>query len=407
MMKLPDKRECASNKCPDAQPMNKDQRLYAQAASAVAERRKSSRSAIHRPAYINFEPYNRGGVITDISETGLRFHTVEALEQGGIVRVSIFLGAAKQIEAVGELMWKDATRRVGGLRFTVLPPGAANQIRNWAGTSNDANPSSVDLSEGSASPKTTTSQEELISNSASLRAETVSRTENEVAASKSEPKFPELPQLTPPQAPSPGASTRTPWMPASMRPASSAPSTSTGVPHSLSAGTPPSSAQPWMPPAAYQRPSPMPWITHFDPDPPRGRWASIRGVLGGVIIFLLLAGAGWLAAGHYAGNGGVFPLRNPFAAHPVASGPAAPRAELPSADVPDVTNTLNPANSVPSDQSQPVASQGSSLPAKPDVHSNTQSNLNPPPIPNPESHPAPDSSATPPPESNSAQALSV
>ena len=151
----------------------------------------------------------------------------------------------------------------------------------------------------------------------------------------------------------------------------------------------------------------MPWITHFDPDPPRGRWASIRGVLGGGIIFLLLAGAGWVAAGHYAGNGGVFPLRNPFASHPVASGPAAPRAELPSADVPDVTNTLNPANSVPSDQSQPVASQESSLPAKPEVHSNTQSNLNPPPIPNPESHPAPDSSATPPPESNSAQALSV
>src|SRR5205807_836536 len=66
--------------------------------------------------------------------------------------------------------------------------------------------------------------------------------------------------------------------------------------------------------------------------------------------------------------------------------------------------TLNP---VPSDQSQPVTSQGSSLPAKPDVHSNTQSNLNPPPIPNPESHSAPDSSAIPPRESNSAQASSV
>src|SRR5205085_1828713 len=154
-----------------------------------------------------------------------------------------------------------------------------DQIRNWAGTSNGADPSSVDLSEGGASPRSTTSQEGLISNSASLRAETVSRTENEVAASKSEPKFPELPKPSPTQAPSPGASTRTPWVPASMRPASSAPRTQTDLPHSLSAGTPPSGAQAWAPAAAYQRPSPMPWITHFDPDPPRGRWASIRGVL--------------------------------------------------------------------------------------------------------------------------------
>src|SRR5690242_10088248 len=163
-MRLPDKTVLHPTERPGSQPMNKDQRPYTQAVSAFAERRKSSRTAIHRPAYINFEPYNRGGVITDISETGLGFHTVDTLEQGGIVRVSILLGAANQIQAVGEVMWKDATRRVGGLRFTVLPPGAAAQIRNWSEASNGANPSSADISEAGASLQTTTNQEAPISN---------------------------------------------------------------------------------------------------------------------------------------------------------------------------------------------------------------------------------------------------
>jgi hypothetical protein len=387
--------------------MNKDQRLYTQGASKFAERRKSPRTAIRRPAYINFEPYNRGGVITDISETGLRFHSVEVLEQGGIVRVSIFLGAARQIEAVGELMWKDATRRVGGLRFTVLPPGAADQIRDWAEASNSVNPSSADLSEAGGSPRSTIAQEAPISNASSPRSEPLSVAENEVTKNNHEPQLTELPQPIAPQTPIPDASTRSPWVPPSMRPASSAPSTPTGLPHSLSMGTPPSTAHPWVPPAAYQRPSPMPWITHFDPDPPRGRWAFVRGVLGGVIICLLLAGAGWFAAGHYAGNGGAFPFNNPFTSHPVASRPAAPPLDSPLADFPDATNNPNPATSLPSQQSQPAPSWESSSQASRDVQPNTQPNLNPRPIPNQDSHPTTDSLATAAPEANRAQASTL
>jgi hypothetical protein len=385
--------------------MNKDQRLHTQGASKFAERRKSSRIAIHRPAYINFEPYNRGGVITDISQTGLRFHTVDALDQGGIVRVSILLEAAKQIEAVGELMWKDATRRVGGLRFTVLPPEAADQIRDWAEASNSANPSRADISEAGGSPRSTMTQETPISNAISPRSETLSVSENQVP-SNHEPKLSELPQPVAPQTPIPGASARTPWVPPSMRPGLSAPSTPTRLPHPRNPDTPTSPAPPRVPPAAYQQPSPMPWITHFDPDPPAGRWAFVRGVLGGVIICLLLAGAGWYAAGHYAGNGGAFPFSNPFASHPVVSNPVAPRPDLPS-DLPDVKNDLNPANSLPSGQSQPAPSQQSSSSAKPSALPDTQSNFNPRPISNPDSHPTQDSPATPSPEAKSAQASTL
>lgn len=402
-MRLPDKIDLHPTERADFQPMNKDERLHARAATAFAERRKSSRTAIHRPAYINFEPYNHGGVITDISEGGLRFHTVDALEQGGIVRVSILLGAANQIEAVGELMWRDATRRVGGLRFTVLPPGAADQIRNWAEASNGVNPSSAHISEAGASPRTATSQasqEAPVLNSASPKLEAVSATPNQVSESKSEPKSSDLPQPGPPQAPTTGASPRSPWVPPSMRPASSRPSVQPSPSQALPIADTPSPAQPWVPPAAYQRPAPMPWITHFDPDPPAGRWAFVRGVLGGVIICLLLAGAGWFAAGHYAGNGGAFSFSNPFAPHPVVSNPVAPRPDLPSGDLPDVKNDSNPANSLPPDESQPAPSQQSSSAAKPSAQPDTQSNLNPPPIANPESRPAPDATASAAPQSN-------
>jgi PilZ domain len=405
-MRLPDKTVLHPTEGPDFQHMNKDQRPYVRAASAITERRKSSRTAIHRAAYINFEPYNRGGVITDISETGLRFHTVDALEQGGIVRVSIFLGAANQIEAVGELIWKDATRRIGGLRFTVLPPGAANQIRNWAEASNGTNPPSAEVAEPNAPPQPADRHEAPTLNAAPPRLEALSATENQVSKTESEPKSPKVSQPSASQASDAG--TRPPWVPRSMRPVSTMPSAQPPQ-GSLGAGsTPP--AQPWAPPAAYQQPiaippmAPMPWITHFDPDPPRGSWVFIRGVLGGVIICLILAGAGWFAANHYAGNDGAFQFKNPFGSHPAASDPAVPRPGLPSADVPDVTNDSNPAKSLPPDQSQPAPSHQSSSSTPSGTQPDTQSNLNMPPIPNRESHSAPDSTATAATQSKDAQA---
>jgi hypothetical protein len=406
-MRLPDKTVLHPTGGPDFQHMNKDQRPYVRAASTITERRKSSRTAIHRPAYINFEPYNRGGVITDISETGLRFHTVDALEQGGIVRVSIFLGAANQIEAVGELIWKDATRRIGGLRFTVLPPGAANQIRNWAEASNGTNPSGAEVAEPSAPPQPTDRNEAPILNPAPPRLEAVSAMENRVSKTESEPKSPQVSQ--PPASQAPDAGTRPPWVPRSMRAVSTMPGTqqpSQGSPGAEAA--PP--AQPWAPPAAYQQPiamppmAPMPWITHFDPDPPRGSWVFIRGVLGGVIICLILAGAGWFAASHYPGNEGAFQFKSPFGSHPAPSNPVVPRPDLPSADVPDVTNDSNSAKSLPPDQSQPAPSQQSSSSTPPGTQPESQSNLNAPSIPNRESHPAPDSTATAPAQSKDAQA---
>ena len=202
-MGLPDQSDMHPTDRLDSYAMNKDQRLYTQAASALAERRKSPRTAIHRPAYINFEPYNRGGVITDISETGLRFHTVDTLEQGGIVRVSIFLGAAGHIEVVGELMWKDATQRIGGLRFTVLPAGAADQIRVWAEASNGAEVSGADIS--GMPPLPAENREAPASNLASSQLDAAPVANNGASERASQAELPDLPQTTQAQAPDPHA----------------------------------------------------------------------------------------------------------------------------------------------------------------------------------------------------------
>ena len=394
-MGLPDQSDMHPTDRLDSYAMNKDQRLYTQAASALAERRKSPRTAIHRPAYINFEPYNRGGVITDISETGLRFHTVDTLEQGGIVRVSIFLGAAGHIEVVGELMWKDATQRIGGLRFTVLPAGAADQIRVWAEASNGAEVSGADIS--GMPPLPAENREAPASNSASSQSDAAPVANNGASERASQAELPDLPQTTQAQAPDQNTNTQSPWVPRSMRPASQAPNGQKRS-HDLSNADALPPRQPWVPPATYQQPDAMPWITHFDPDPPASRSLFVRGLLGGIIICVVLGFVAWFGLPHNLWQNISIPLL-----HRDVSAPAAP-ATSPSADLPkDPASDVSTTNSRPSEQSQPAPSPAGSSSAGADMQTkDLQANSQPNPNP---SGPQPQSQA--PPQTTVAQAPSV
>jgi len=386
--------------------MSKDQRLHSQSASAVqTERRTSPRTAIRKSAYINFEPYDQGGIITDVSETGLRFHTVDSLEQGGIVRVSIFLGASSQIEAVGELIWKDSTRRMGGLRFTVLPAGAVDQIRNWAEASNGTNPSGVDESEFGESGGVAENQEAQIPNPTSFQRDAVSATDNEVSQRASEPKL-DLPPGTRAQVAGSDPNAQSPWITRSIRPAAGAPSAQARSQDLPKAGTLPP-GQPWVPPAAYQQPSAMPWITHFDPDPPERRSIFVRGVLGGIIICAMLGSAAWFGVRNNAWQNISIPFVRRAASAPLTSSPVAPPAS-PSANLPgDPANDVSTANSLPSEPSQPAPSQQASSPARSDAPANTQPDVNAPPVSNAESHQAADSTATSAPENKATQASAL
>lgn len=384
-MRLPDRSDLHPTKRLNS--MSKDQRPYSQAAPAVhAERRAAPRTAIHRPAYISFEPYSHGGIVRDISETGLRFHTVDPLEQGGIVRASIFLAPANQIEVVGELVWKDGTRRVGGLRFVVLPPGAADQIRTWAeapdGASNGTEKPGSDISPQVGAADAANQLQSSVSQASSAPG-APSPLQNPVMENKANiPVVPHSPQPIPPES-GPAPSSRSPWVPPSMRPASAAHATPTHSQNLPGEATLTPPRQPWNPSAVYQQPgTSMPWITHFDPDPPAGR-PFVRGVLGGIIVCLMLGAAGWYAAQHYGPASGPFTFNNPFTFHrnvpaPITSQPASPSADSPAVDAAptDAAKDASRLNSLPQVQ-QPLApppeAQPSETPSSQNIP-NAQSN---------------------------------
>ncbi len=95
-----------------------------------SERRQNPRSRLKEIVYLQMEPDN-GGIVLNLSETGLAFQTASPVERGAVVRFKFSLPSGKEIRAVSEVTWTDETRKTGGLRFTFLPEGARQQIRKW------------------------------------------------------------------------------------------------------------------------------------------------------------------------------------------------------------------------------------------------------------------------------------
>lgn len=95
----------------------------------VPERRQSPRSILERLAYINIEP-NNGGIVLNVSDEGLCFHSIAPVVRNGKLRFSL-LEHNRRIEADGELVWMDEAQKVGGVRFAGLPAEAREQIQNW------------------------------------------------------------------------------------------------------------------------------------------------------------------------------------------------------------------------------------------------------------------------------------
>ena len=58
--------------------------------------------------------------MSDVSAGGLGFHVIARVPRSGTVRFWYSLQTNHRIEATGELVWTDETRKKGGLRFTSL-----------------------------------------------------------------------------------------------------------------------------------------------------------------------------------------------------------------------------------------------------------------------------------------------
>ncbi len=95
-----------------------------------ADRRTTHRTNSDALTYIHLEP-DSGAIVLNVSDGGLAFHAVTPIHHSGTIKFWFSLRANHRIEGTGELAWNDATKKTGGLRFTALPAGVREQIRNW------------------------------------------------------------------------------------------------------------------------------------------------------------------------------------------------------------------------------------------------------------------------------------
>ncbi len=94
------------------------------------DRRRKFRMMPDQFAFIQLER-DDGGAVLDISESGLRFETFTPVHQEGQVHFWFSLNLRDRIEAWGEVVWTNAARKSGGLRFLRLSEEDRAQIRKW------------------------------------------------------------------------------------------------------------------------------------------------------------------------------------------------------------------------------------------------------------------------------------
>ena len=107
--------------------------------SKAAERRQNPRTKLAEIAYIGMGPEN-GGLVLDVSEGGLSFHSVAPIQRDEKVQFLLSLRGHSRIEGTGEVVWTNNIGTVCGLKFTSLSPGALEHLNNWKAQSNTSAP---------------------------------------------------------------------------------------------------------------------------------------------------------------------------------------------------------------------------------------------------------------------------
>lgn len=101
------------------------------------DRRVNLRKTPRHLGYLSLPPDN-GGVVLDVSEGGLGFQAIAPVRAKGPIQFRFAIDSPTRIKAVGELAWSDDTGKGGGLRFTQLPEGVREKIREWVSQPKDA-----------------------------------------------------------------------------------------------------------------------------------------------------------------------------------------------------------------------------------------------------------------------------
>src|SRR5436190_946364 len=94
------------------------------------DRRQKLRIVPNELVFLQLER-DDGGTVLDVSEGGLGFETFAPVNPNGPVHFWFSLNLRDRIEAWGEVVWTNATKKCGGLRFLRLSEEARAQIRRW------------------------------------------------------------------------------------------------------------------------------------------------------------------------------------------------------------------------------------------------------------------------------------
>jgi TonB family protein len=100
------------------------------------ERRQFPRHMVKSLAYLDIGP-NNGGIVLNISETGLAVHAVSVLPTEPILGLRLQLPrSAKRLEAKAKIAWMSETKKDAGVEFIDLDEEARVEIKQWLASEN-------------------------------------------------------------------------------------------------------------------------------------------------------------------------------------------------------------------------------------------------------------------------------
>ncbi|MGH9508630.1 MAG: PilZ domain-containing protein [Terriglobales bacterium] len=94
-------------------------------------RRQSLRQPVHSLAYVNLSQGN-GGVVLDLSETGVSLHSVKPLgrSKDPVNMEFLLLETGSRVQTQGEVVWADEAGKAG-LHFVDLSRFARHRLQEW------------------------------------------------------------------------------------------------------------------------------------------------------------------------------------------------------------------------------------------------------------------------------------
>jgi PilZ domain len=96
----------------------------------IWERRRQKRGPLEEFVFIQIGR-DDGGRVLNVSEGGLSFEVFSPIPQNGPLYFWFSPNLRERIEALGELTWTDAARKVGGLKFLKIRPQDRERIGAW------------------------------------------------------------------------------------------------------------------------------------------------------------------------------------------------------------------------------------------------------------------------------------